>query len=147
MDATPRHVLMKRQPLTNPLFQAVKRVFTSVYQVKIPLSQADPVIFCPYSLHEDLKDRFQFLQREEKAIYQIMVALPFVQSIEELEANLSDLGKVRFNQLENLREFLRLLNADKHLWARTYRTPFVEKFSILDVSLHQRNEVVESLAT
>ena len=65
-----------------------------------------------------------------------MVALPFVQSIEELEANLSDLGKVRFNQLENLREFLRLLNADKHLWARTYRKNFVEKFSILDVSLH-----------
>ena len=40
-----------------------------------------------------------------------------------------------------------MLNSDKHLWARTYRIPYIEKFSILDVSLHQRNAVVEKLAT
>ena len=83
------------------------------------------------------KEQF-FLREHLERLYRGLkiLQIPIEQSIEELEANLSDLGKVRFNQLENLREFLRLLNTDKHLWARTYRTPFVEKFSILDVSLH-----------
>ena len=34
---------------------------------------------------------------------------------------------------------------DKHLWARSLRKPYHDKFQTLDVSLHQRNEVVEQL--
>ena len=61
-DKVPSHVLMKRVPLTNSLFQGVKRVLTTKFSVKIPMTVEDPVIFCPYSLHEELKQRFEFLQ-------------------------------------------------------------------------------------
>ena len=57
----PRHVLMKRTPITSAIFQGVKRVLTTKFSVKIPLTEQDPVLFCPYSLHEDLKARFAFL--------------------------------------------------------------------------------------
>ena len=57
--------------------------------------------------------------------------------------NLRELSKVKFNQLDNLREYLRLLNIDKHLWARGLRVPYNETFQTLDISMHQRNEVVE----
>lgn len=65
----PRHILMQRMPLTSALLQGVKRVLTTKFSVKIPLTVEDPVVFCPYTLHEDLKARFAFLQREEKSLY------------------------------------------------------------------------------
>ena len=61
-----------------------------------------------------------------------------------METDLRELAKVKFNQLDNLKEYLRILNTDKHLWARSLRKPFHESFQTLDVSLHQRNQVVET---
>lgn len=72
-------------------------MLTKKFSVKIPLSVEDPVVFCPYSLHEDLKARFSFLQREERPLYQILIALPLVLSEIDLEMNLKELSKVKFN--------------------------------------------------
>ena len=87
----PRHVLMQRMPLTSALYQGVKRVLTTKFSVKIPLTVEDPVIFCPYALHEDLKARFSFLQREERTLYQLLIALPFVMNETSLETHLKEL--------------------------------------------------------
>ena len=103
-------------------------MLTTKFSCKIPLTVEDPVIFCPYSLHEDLKSKFSFLQREERTLYQILVLLPFVASESDLETSLLEIGKVKFNQLDNLREYLRHLNQDKHLWARSLRRPYNETF-------------------
>jgi hypothetical protein len=48
------------------------------------------------------------------------------------------LSEVRFNELENLKEFLRVLLLDKHLWSRAFK-----KSNVLDVSVHERSEVIE----
>ena len=72
------------------------------------------------------------------------MALPFVSDVHHLDAHLRELSKVKFNQLDNLRDYLRLLNADKHLWTRSLRLPYINSFQLLDVSLSQRNEVVEN---
>jgi len=90
-NRVPRHVLMQRCPQTSALFQGVKRVLTTKFSVKVPLTVDDPLVFCPYSLHEELKARFQFLQREERTLYQIVIALPFLVSESDLEAHLKDL--------------------------------------------------------
>jgi len=42
--------------------------------------------------------------------------------------------RVRFNDIENLREYLKGLLLDKHMWSRAVKPVF-------DVSVHQRNEV------
>lgn len=96
----------------------------------------DPVVFCPYGLHEDLKAKFGFLSREERPLYQLLILLPFVESESDLDTNLNEIRKVKFNQLDNLGEYLRHIGTDRHLWSRSHRKPFVEKFQCLDLSLH-----------
>jgi hypothetical protein len=55
--APPKQILMKRVPITNPLLLALKKAYSSKAQfnVKPPVSD-NMCLFCPYNLHEELKD-------------------------------------------------------------------------------------------
>ena len=75
---------MKPQAVTAPLLLALKNNFSLKphFNIKPPIND-NVVVFCPYTLHEDLKMKFQFLQREDTILYNLLIGLPF--------ANTSDL--------------------------------------------------------
>ena len=43
------------------------------------------ILYCPYALYEELKDKFSFLQRDERFLYNIILGLPFETDKAELE--------------------------------------------------------------
>jgi hypothetical protein len=78
------------------------------------------LLFCTYSVQKEIAQRFDFLKREESQLYQLLVSLPFVDDPEELELKLREVQKINWGSaqpLENLRDFLKRLAADRALWA------------------------------
>jgi hypothetical protein len=120
MSRKPSCVLMKRVPLSNPVYQGIRKFLKG--------SKAT-ISFCPYSLHEELKDKFSFIRQDDQVLYRLLIGLPFIQDSGDLELHLKDLAKVRFNNIENLREYLKGLLVDKHMWSRASSQGF-------DVSVH-----------
>jgi hypothetical protein len=74
-------------------------------------------------------------------LYNLLIGLPFAK-ISDVEDHLKELARVKFNQLDNLREYLQELNRDKLLWHRPSVWLTRKLNSIIDISLHQRNEFV-----
>ena len=96
------------------LYKSLLRVYgKQCGQSYSPLAGETQLLFCPYALHEELKDKFSFLMRDEKFLYNLVVNLPFETDKHELEQNLRELIRLDFKQLENLRELLSKLNGSK----------------------------------
>jgi hypothetical protein len=47
-------------------------------------------------LHEELKEKFEFLERDEKFLYNIIINLPFETEIDEVSSNLKELIKIDY---------------------------------------------------
>lgn len=63
-------------------------------------------------------------------LYQLLVSLPFLDDVEELDLKLKEVQKIKWGSqqvaLENLRAYLKALSSDQHLWCLAYRmTPKV----------------------
>ncbi len=97
---------MKRVSVTSPLILGLKNVYSAKPQFNVkPPIQDNMCVFCPYGLHEELKLKFQFLQRDDKLLYNLLIGLPFAKT-SDVEDHLKELARVKFNQLDNLREYL-----------------------------------------
>ena len=61
-----------------------------------PTTGETQILFCPFALFEELKDKFEFLQKDEKFLYSLILQLPFETQKEELEQNLRELIRLDF---------------------------------------------------
>jgi hypothetical protein len=97
VKAPPRQILLKRQSAKSALLLGLKAVFSSkpVFNVKPPLFDST-LVFCPYDLHEELKLKFSFLQRDDRVLYNLLTTLPFTKS-KDVEQHLKELARVKFN--------------------------------------------------
>lgn len=57
--APPKQVLMHRVPVASPLLLSLKKTYSQKpqFNIKPPISD-NMCLFCPYHLHEELKDQF-----------------------------------------------------------------------------------------
>jgi len=78
------------------------------------------LVYCSYALYEELKDKFSFLLRDEKFLFNVILSLPFETDKTELEQNLRELIRLDFKQLDNLRDLFSRLNRTKELWSRAF---------------------------
>lgn len=63
---------------TENLYTALLKVYGRQYGKNwSPCAGETQILFCPYALLEEVKDKFQFLQRDEKFLYNIILNLPF----------------------------------------------------------------------
>ena len=125
MEAPPKTVLVSRLVAATmceeAMYNGLLRAFGKQHgQHFSPLNGDTQVLYCPYALFEELKEKFAFLQRDEKFLYNLILSLPFETDKEELEQNLRELIRLDFKQLENLRELLSKLNKQKELWSRCF---------------------------
>ena len=83
---------MRRVPITSCLLLGLKKVFSQKpsFTVKPPVTD-DMIMFCPYTLHEELKDKFQFLWRDDRLLYNLLAGLPFTKSV-DVEEHLKELA-------------------------------------------------------
>ena len=85
-----------------------------------PLYGDTQLLFCSYALHEELKEKFDFLERDEKYLYNIIINLPFETDKEEVSSNLRELIRIDYKQHENLGQFFSKLNDIKKQWSRHF---------------------------
>ena len=104
METPPRFITVKRHPFESSFYQAMKRVFGCGSNAVTPKhiwphieQDAKTISFCPYGVFEELREKFAFLQREDRTLYNLITGLPFESSIDFLNTNLRELQKVRFN--------------------------------------------------
>ncbi|CDW78093.1 UNKNOWN [Stylonychia lemnae] len=74
-----------------------------------------------FEYYQNIINKFDFLKKDENELYKLIFSLPIIEDKEELDIKLKDLQKINFNQLDNLKDFLRKLQVDKQLWSLAYR--------------------------
>ena len=71
-----------------------------------PIHGDSAVLFCPYSLQEELADRFEFLRHDEVFLYEIIKNLPFESEKDELDQNMRELLRLDFKHVDTPKELL-----------------------------------------
>lgn len=56
--------------ISSPVLQGLKKAFKD--------RSYNNIAFCPYALHEELKDKFNFLKNDDSILYKLLIGLPFI---------------------------------------------------------------------
>lgn len=148
LDKRKRILIVSRQHTASgnnsQIYKSLLKVFGKCCGVHhSPTKGPTQILFCPYDLLEELKDKFSFLQKDERFLYNIILNLPFEIDREEVCQNITELIRLDFKQLENLRELLMKLNTSKQQWSRSFLLQRDNSFTG-DLSLNQRSEILQT---
>ncbi len=97
--------------LTDLVFQRCFKKYCS--KLNTAANSEPHLMYCNYSVLKDLSQKFEFLKREEPLLYQLIISLPLIENKEELDDKLKEVARINFNQLENLKDYLKRLATDK----------------------------------
>jgi hypothetical protein len=64
---------------------------------KIERESETLLFYCPFSVFEDLKEKFEFVKKDESDLYKLIIQLPFLESKDDLEARMKELLNIKFN--------------------------------------------------
>eukprot|EP00347_Sterkiella_histriomuscorum_P018525 403345179 len=129
------------------MIQLPKVILTDRNHFKPKEFEKPRLLYCNHSILRDLSMKYDFLKQDEPQLYHLYLSLPMIENKEEFDEKITELQKIKFNQVENLCHYMQKLAKDKHLWSTAYRLPVNsstrQKCRTADISLSQRNQSIE----